>query len=126
MRLLLIPILLVSLLITSCSNDAQVASANLSTDADSFKVNRLIVFYDGITDNYIMTVEGACSITVDSTDRKLDVICKIGNDSYKKHYLGLSDNVTYFIEQLEPVKASAYRYKVIFKPSVVVPDIEVR
>jgi hypothetical protein len=126
MRLLLIPILLVSLLITSCSNDAQVASANLSTDADSFKVNRRIVFYNGITDDYIMTIEGACSITVDSTDRKLDAICKIGNDSYKKHYLGLSDNVTYSIEQLEPVKASAYRYKVIFKPSVVVPDIEVR
>lgn len=126
MRLLLIPILLVSLLITSCSNDAQVASANLSVDADNFQVNRRIVFYNGITDNYIMTIEGACSITVDSTDRKLDVICKIGNDSYKKHYLGLSDNVTYFIEQLEPVKASAYRYKVIFKPSVVVPDIEVR
>ena len=50
----------------------------------------------------------------------------MGDDSYKKHFLGLSDNVTYFIEQLEPVEADPYHYKVTFKPEEILPDIDLR
>ena len=46
-----------------------------------------------------------------------------GPADYKKHFLGLSDNITFFVEQMEPVAASPYRYRVIFKPDVIVPDI---
>ena len=50
--------------------------------------------------------------------------CKIGEDTYKKHFLGLSDNVSYFVEQLEPIESDSYHYKVVFKPETIVPDIE--
>jgi hypothetical protein len=89
-----------------------------------------VVFYNGITGDYILEVEGLCSIGNYDTPGRLSVTCKVasgnGADAYKKHFLGLSDNVTYFAEQLDPIAASPYHYKVIFKPSVIVPDIEVR
>lgn len=105
-------------------NDAQVASSNLSKAADNFEIQRRIVFYNGITGDYMLTIEGLCS--QEHTDRKLAVTCKTGPAAYKKHFLGLSDNVTYFSEQLEPKNVSTYHYRVVFKPSVIVPDIEYR
>jgi hypothetical protein len=113
-------------MLTACSNDADVASQNLSQAADNFQINRRIVFYNGITGDYMLTIEGLCSKDNASTDRKLAIICKTGPNEYKKHFLGLSDNVTYFIEQLEPAQVSVYRYKVTFKPSVIVPDVQLR
>ena len=116
--------LVAGLALTGCSTDSQVATYNLSKDADNFKVDRRVVFFNGITDEYLLTVEGRCSIT--DEDTQLEVICKVDEDKYKKHFLGLSDNVSYFVEQLEPREASADNYKVIFKPSTIIPDIEVR
>lgn len=109
--------------IVACS-DADVASSNLSQAADMFEIDRRIVFYNGITDSYMFTIEGRCSIEVDELDGQLEVTCKLGANEYKKHFLGLSDNVTYFVEQLETADVSVYRYRVIFKPSVIVPDVD--
>ncbi|RQS85140.1 beta-sandwich lipoprotein [Burkholderia seminalis] len=113
-------------LLGACTNDADVASHNLSNAADNFQINRRIVFYNGFTGDYILTIEGMCSKDNSSTDSKLAIICKTGPNSYKKHFLGLSNNVTYFIEQLDAAPASTYHYKVVFKPSVIVPDISVQ
>lgn len=113
-------------LLSACSRDADVASRNLSTAADNFEINRRIVFYNGITGEYMLTIEGLCSKDNTSTERTLGIVCKTGPSSYKKHFLGLSNNVTYFIEQVDGASVSAYHYKVIFKPSTIVPEIEVR
>lgn len=110
--------------LTGCSSDSDVVSQNLSKAADNFEVNRRIVMFNGITDQYLMTIEGACSIIDEGN--QLEVVCKIGPDSYKKHFLGLSDNVSYFVEQGEPIKASAASYRVTFKPSVIAPNVDFR
>jgi len=109
-----------------CSRDADVASRNLSQAADNFEINRRVVFYNGITGDYILTIEGLCSLGNDSTYGKVSVTCKTGPTEYKKHFLGVSDNVTWFIEQIEPNKVSTHFYRVTFKPSVIVPDIQIR
>lgn len=109
--------------IVSCS-DADVASQNLSTAADQFRITRRIVFYNGINGDYILTIEGLCSLGNNNIEGELSVTCKTGPDSFKKHYLGLSDNVTYFAEQIESSTVDAYHYKVIFKPAVIIPDID--
>ncbi len=106
--------------------DAQMASQNLSKAADYFEINRRIVFYNGITDSYMLTIEGRCSIEKDNQDNQLEVTCKTAEREYKKHFLGISDNVTYFVEQMENANVSVYQYRVVFKPSAIVPDIEVR
>lgn len=120
----LMAIALIALLsVTGCESDAQVASRNLSVEAGMFKINRRIVFLNGITDSYILVIEGRCQV---EHAEKLAVTCKTGEDAYKKHYLGLSDNVTYFSEQLESAEVSAYHYKVVFKPQLILPDIDLR
>lgn len=120
-KLLVLLILSISLL-AGCQDDATIASHNLSKAADMFEIDRRIVFLNGITDRYILSVEGRCSISDQS--RQLEVTCKTGADTYKKHFLGLSDNVTYFAEQLDSVGVDIYRYRVIFKPESIVPNID--
>lgn len=112
--------------LTACSSDADIASKNLSTAADNFEINRRIVFVNGITDKYLMEIEGRCSLGNMDKPRELSVTCKVGDNEYKKHFLGLSDNVTYFVEQLEPSKVSPYHYRLIFKPEEIAPDINLR
>jgi hypothetical protein len=123
-KTLLVLSVLSALAVTGCSRDAQVASRNLSKASDMFQVDRRIVFYNGITSEYMLTIEGKCSI--EDSNRQLEVTCKTGFDEYKKHFLGLSDNVTYFAEQTKSVGVSVFRHKVIFKPELIIPDIDLK
>jgi len=112
-------------LVAACGvNDATVVSQNLSTAADNFEIARRIVFYNGVTNDYMLVIEGLCS--QEQTDRKLAVTCKVGSNQYKKHFLGLSDNVTYFSEQIDSAGASKYFYRVVWKPTTIIPAIEIR
>ena len=115
--------LMATMAILSGCNDASVASRNLSTAADNFEITRRIVFYNGITGDYMLSLEGRCSFNAENS-RKLDVTCKTGPNEYKEHSLGLSDNVTYFSEQLTGADVSVYHYRVIFKPQTILPDVD--
>lgn len=110
------------LALAGCSAAADTASDNLSTAADNFEIDRRVVFFNGITDTYLLTIEGRCSIKDEGN--QLEVTCKVGPDQFKKHFLGLSDNVSYFVEQSAAVDVSTYQYRVIFRPATIVPDIE--
>ena len=109
--------------VVSCT-DAQIASQNLSRAAEMFEVDRRIIFYNGITGDYMMTIEGRCAILDEGN--QLEVTCKMGDKDYRKHFLGLSDNVSYFAEQLSKGDVNVYHYRVIFKPQVIVPDFDFR
>lgn len=115
-------ILAVAATLSSCSSDADVVSENISKAADQFEIARRVVFVNGITDKYLLSIEGRCNISDDGN--QLEVVCKTAGGEYKKHFLGLSDNVTYFVEQLEPANVSADHYRVIFKPEVIIPDVD--
>lgn len=119
-------ILFLPLLFLAGCSAADVASENLSKAADSFEIDRRIVFYNGITGEYMLTIEGKCSLGNNDPARELSVTCKTGENSFKKHFLGLSDNVTYFAEQVQPANVSAYHYRVIFKPAAIIPDIDLQ
>lgn len=116
---------LVALSLTAC-DDSEVATRNLIKAADNFEVNRRIVFYNGITDSYMLGIEGRCSIDLNQNSTAFNVICDVGNGNYKRHTLVLSDNVTAFVEQIEPNKVSKNFYRVTFKPSTIIPNIDVR
>ena len=115
-----------SIALSGCAMDADVVSENLSKDANMFRVNRRIVFYNGITGEYMLQIEEYCSLGNNDTERQRTVTCKVGNDKYKKHFLGLSDNVTYFAEQIESKEEDPNHYKIISKPSTIIPDIEIK
>ena len=107
--------------LVGCEREADVASHNISREADEFRVVRRVVFYNSITDTYILEMVGNLSIKADRADNQLEVTAKIGPNQYQKHFLGLSDNVTYTVEQLGNSDVNAYRYKVIFKPESILP-----
>ena len=124
-HLLLLVTGVVALGLSGCS-DADVASHNLSVAADQFQISRRIVFYNGITGEYMLVIEGLCSLGNDDKHGEVTVTCKTGPSAYKKNFLGLSDNVTYFAEQIDGADVNVYHYSVIFKPSAIVPSIQLR
>lgn len=111
----------------SCSSDADVVSHNLSKEAENFGVVRRIVFYNGITDKYILQVEGRCSVETEQIG--ITVTCKVGDagqEQYRKHFLGHSDNVTWFAEHLGATGVGSDHYVVNWKPKALVPYVEAR
>ena len=110
-----------ALALTGCTSDAGKVSQNLSTAADNFEIDRMIVGINGITDEVLFSVEGKCSM---ERDGDLVVTCKHGDNDYRKHYLGLSDNVTYVSTQLDGADASVYHTRIILKPQNILPDFD--
>lgn len=119
-------VVLMSIGLAGCPSDADVASYNVSKAADNFEVQRRVIFYNGITGEYMLSIEGLCSLGNNDKAREVSVTCKTAPNMFKKHFLGLSDNVTFFAEQIDGVPASIYRYRVIFKPTVIIPAVELR
>ena len=117
-------VLAIALGLSACQRPADVASSNLSKAADMFEIQRRIVFYNGITDSYMLTLEGLCSLGNQDKSGQLSVTCKTGPAAYKKHFLGLSDNVTYFVEQLDATSVDTYHYRVVFRPQTIIPNVE--
>lgn len=126
MKKVLFVIVLLAVLLSACATEADVASQNTSKAADQFEIVRRIVFYNGVTGDYILVIEGLCSLGNYDAAGSLSVVCKTSPTEYKKHFLGLSDNVTYFAEQLEPAQVNVYHYRVIFRPSTIAPDIDLQ
>lgn len=130
--LLFLPVLLLPVLMTGCTqSDADVAAKNISKAAEQFEVARRIIFINGITDKYLLEIDGYCSVeTADSAlGGSIEVTCRTGQDKrgkwqFKKSFLGLSDNVTYLVEQIDPINVSTTHYRVIFKPETIVPDFD--
>lgn len=109
--------------LSACTSDADRASYNLSHEADNFNVQRLIVGINGVTDEILFSVEGKCSLNLDRPEI-LEITCKHGPDDYRKHFMGLSDNVTYTSTQLEGVDVSVYNTKITLKPTNIIPDFD--
>lgn len=122
----LVGLAVIGLIAAGCSSDADVASKNLSKAAEQFEIPRRIVFLNGITDSYILVVEGYCSIEDEGTQLEVTCLTEDGPEpiQYKKHFLGLSDNVTYFAEQVEAASVSTDHYRVIFKPETIIPNVD--
>ena len=115
----------IAVVLSGCvfSDEATVASNNLSKAADNFQVMRRIVFYNGITNEYILVITGYCSLGHGNETKSVTVTCMTAPGKYKKHFLGLSDNVTYVAEQIDDVAVSKNHYTVLFRPQAIIPNI---
>lgn len=107
--------------------DAEVAGKNLATAAEQFEVDRKVTVYNGITDKVILEVEGPCNI--EDQRIQLEVLCATsgvgtGHAEFVKNIAGLSDNVSYWVEQLHPIGVSTTQYRVIVKPEALIPDLD--
>lgn len=112
--------------LTGCQDDATIVTQNLIKDADNFKIQRKIVFINGITDEYLLEIDGRCSMELNQAGTAFSAVCLVGPGEYKRHTLVLSDNTFAVVEQVAPRAASPYHYQVTFKPQQILPDIDFR
>lgn len=119
-------LLVISAFVAGCGSQADTVSDNVSKEAEKFHVQRRIVGVNGITDKVEFIVEGKCSIEGDGLGnlRSLIVTCKQGPGDYRKHYVGMSDNMFFISTQLKGIAVSEYRTKIILKPQGIIPDFD--
>lgn len=70
----------------------------------------------------LFQMTGRMSIKADTSDNQLEIIVENGG-TYAKHFVGLSDNVTYVVEDLNlgANAVSKYKYTLNFNPNMWVP-----
>ncbi len=109
------------LLVSGCESEAEKVSYNLSQQADNFNVIRQLTVINCIEGDVLFQMTGKMSITADTADNQLEVIVEDEDGSYKKHYIGLSDNVTYVLEDLGENNVSKYKYTLNYNPKMWIP-----
>lgn len=110
-----------------CETEAQRVNYNLTQQADNFNVVRQLTVINCIGGDVLFQMTGKMSITADIADKQLEVIVEDGG-TYVKHFVGLSDNVTYVIEDLNlgSNDVSKYRYTLNFNPNMWIPyDVKI-
>ena len=107
-------------LLTAC-DDADVANHNISKDADNFKVLRRVVVINTITDTPLFEITGKLSIQKDETDNQLEVTVKVDDETYKKHFIGLTETVSYVLEDVNGTDVDPNRYQVSYLPEAIIP-----
>lgn len=120
---LVVAILLVATFtLTGCETEAQRVSYNLSQEADNFNIVRQLTVINCIEGDVLFQMTGKLSIEADSADNQLEIIVEDGG-TYVKHFVGLSDNVTYVVEDLYlgANDVQKYKYTLNFNPNMWIP-----
>lgn len=109
-----------STILTGCSEASRVSS-NLSLEADNFNDVRQITVINCIQGDVLFQMTGKMSIQPDTTEKQLEIIVEDEKGEYKKHFIGLSDNVTYVVEDITSGKVNKYKYTLNFNPKMWIP-----
>lgn len=104
-----------------CETQAQRVSYNLSQQADNFNVVRQLTVINCIQGDVLFQMTGRMSIQPDPAQNQLEIIVQDELGTYQKHFVGLSDNVTYTVEQKTNVDVANYRYTLNFNPKMWIP-----
>ncbi len=107
-----------------CSQASRVSS-NLSKEANNFNDVRQLTVINCLQGDTLFQMTGKMSIVADTADNQLEIIVEEEDGTYKKHFVGLSDNVTYVVEDITAGDVSNYRYTLNFNPKMWIPvDID--
>ena len=116
----ILTVLLFTVSLIGCKTEAQRVSYNLSQEADNFNIVRQLTVINCIEGDVLFQMTGNMSIEADDIDNQLEVV--VENDGkYQKHFIGLSDNVTYVVEDLGSANVSKYRYTLNYNPNMWIP-----
>lgn len=114
-------VMLTALLLTGCETEADRVSYNLSQEADNFNDIRQLTVINCLQGDVLFQMTGKMSITADTADNQLEIIVEDEYGDYKKHFIGLSDNVTYVVEDITSGDVSKYKYTLNFNPNMWIP-----
>jgi outer membrane lipoprotein-sorting protein len=113
-------VLLVSL--AGCAQrESDQVSYNLSLEADNFNIVRQLTVINAIQGDVLFQMTGKMSINADTADNQLEVTIEDENGKYQKHFIGLSDNVTYVVEQKNYENVNQYKYTLNYNPKMWIP-----
>lgn len=107
--------------LAACDTEASRVSYNLSQEADNFNNVRQITVINCLQGDVLFQMTGKISITADTVDNQLEIIVEDEHGNYKKHFIGLSDNVTYVVEDITSGDVSNYQYTLNFNPKMWIP-----
>lgn len=114
-------------MLAGCETEASRVEYNLTQEADNFNIVRQLTVINCLQGDVLFQMTGKMSITADVDDNQLEIIVENEDGNYTKHFVGLSDNVTYTIEDLNLGKndVEKYRYTLNFNPNMWLPyDVE--
>lgn len=117
----IIAIVIMTLSLTGCDTEASRVSYNLSQEADNFNNIRQVTVINCLQGDVLFQMTGKMSITADTADKQLEIVVEVENGEYKKHFIGLSDNVTYVVEDITSKDVSKYKYTLNFNPNMWIP-----
>lgn len=109
------------LVMTACQTEADKVSYNLSLEADNFNNVRQITVINCLQGDVLFQMTGKMSITADAADNQLEIVVEDNEGGYKKHFIGLSDNVTYVVEDVTSKDVNKYKYTLNFNPKMWLP-----
>lgn len=112
---------LIAALLIGCDTEANRVSYNLSQEADNFNDVRQVTVINCLQGDVLFQMTGKMSITADTSDNQLEIIVEDENGDYKKHFIGLSDNVTYVVEDITSKDVEKYKYTLNFNPNMWIP-----
>ncbi|MBS5327222.1 MAG: hypothetical protein KHY20_12695 [Lachnospiraceae bacterium] len=111
--------------ITGCDQrQSDDVSYNLSLEADNFNDVRQITVINCLQGEVLFQMTGKMAIEADTSDGQLEIIVEDENGEYKKHFIGLSDNVTYVVEDVTTGDVSKYKYTLNFNPEMWLPEVK--
>lgn len=108
-------------MLCGCETQADRVSYNLSQQADNFNNIRQVTVINCLQGDVLFQMTGKISITADTADNQLEVIVECEDGTYKKHFIGLSDNVTYVVEDITNGDVDNYKYTLNFNPKMWLP-----
>lgn len=113
---ILVIMMLAVVTLNGCSweDEADVASYNISKEADNFNVYRKVTVLNNQSDMTMLEFEGWCSIEKDNTDNQLEITYRVGENSYYKDFIGLNDRTTYVITQIDGSNVDKYHYEWLY------------
>lgn len=109
------------LCLSGCDTEANRVSYNLSQQADNFNDVRQVTVINCLQGDVLFQMTGKMSINADTDDNQLEIIVEDENGEYKKHFIGLSDNVTYVVEDITGEDVDQYKYTLNFNPKMWLP-----
>lgn len=109
--------------LAGCETEASRVEYNLTQEADNFNIVRQLTVINCLQGDVLFQMTGKMSITADVEDNQLEIIVENDDGNYTKHFVGLSDNVTYTIEDLNLGKndVEKYKYTLNFNPNMWLP-----
>ena len=109
------------LMLAGCDEASRV-SHNLSEQADNFNIVRKVTVINCIQGDILFQMTGKMSINADVQDNQLEITVE-DNNIYTKHFIGLSDNVTYVVEDMGigANDVDKYHYTLNYNPKMWLP-----